>query len=724
MRIPGPSFLSRVLSWARDNSIFAVVLLSGILSCAAILSLLYSSLQTMTDKANDIAAVRDERAAVTLVDAYLARLKTIALGMEANPDGPGRGAPPKPPRGAHFEADLPVDAFLFFDSELDFQKGSYQDRPIAMTEAAAWEASLQPFLSANAASLTRKGAVEAGFVETPHGPTMVVAVSREAGRASGDRPSFVLYARHFTPALLGAMSETFRNSQLKILQVPLRGDHYIPLNDEQGHRLAVLSWSDSHPGTEAAMAARPQILQIGALMGLLILLLVGGFLFGLRRLSQSEKRAQHLSLTDKLSELPNRRALLDMMAQGTRTRAGRMAPYTIAFIDLDGFKDVNDVHGHEAGDELIVTLAKVFSGYLPADATLARLGGDEFALIVWGQNARTLASQFAQAVLNYLRQPVVLSRSAVRVGASIGLAHAIWGECDASEVFRRADMAMYRSKSMGKGRITEYDAAIDEERKGRQILEEQMRDGLLCDEFTVVYQPICHAVTHSVQAMEALVRWPHRPAGALAPDAFINVAETSGFIQELGRFVLRRACEDFQRVPDLRVHVNVSPVQFKDPDFESHVRAILHDTHFPPHRLELEITESHIIENPDRVAAIISSLMELGVTFSLDDFGAGWSGIGYLRHFPFNHVKIDRSIAGSIEHDPQRCGVLTGAIHIAHALNLKVIAEGVETEEQAELLRLAGCDLLQGYLLGRPSEADEAMKTKALNDRYSMQFQA
>ncbi len=271
------------------------------------------------------------------------------------------------------------------------------------------------------------------------------------------------------------------------------------------------------------------------------------------------------------------------------------------------------------------------------------------------------------------------------------------GEYTAHELFRRADMATQPARPTDDIRMP------DRGRAERQQMEAEIRCGLINGEFDVAYQPICKASTHEVEAVEALVRWPRRPDGELGPDAFIGAADSTGIIHRLGVFVLQRACSDMADTDHIRLHVNISPVQFHHPEFETQVRSILDETGFPAERLELEITERHILENPDRARAVIASLAARGVGFALDDFGAGVSGIGHLQRFGLRRVKIDRALIATIGRDPQAGMLLTGAVSIAHALSLSVVAEGVETEDQERLLRLVGCDLLQGYRFGRPA---------------------
>ncbi|MBW8735115.1 MAG: EAL domain-containing protein [Asticcacaulis sp.] len=277
------------------------------------------------------------------------------------------------------------------------------------------------------------------------------------------------------------------------------------------------------------------------------------------------------------------------------------------------------------------------------------------------------------------------------------------GEHDPQDLFHRADVTMHYPRQAGKRHLGDADDVSDPAYAERQHLGAEIRCGLINGEFDVAYQPICNAKTHEIEAVEALVRWPRRPDGELGPDAFIGAADSSGIIHRLGMFVLQRACSDLADIDTIRLHVNISPVQFHHPEFEMQVKSILDETGLPAERLELEITEGHILENPDRARAVIAALATRGIGFALDDFGAGVSGIGHLQRFGLRRVKIDRALVATIGRDPQAGMLLTGAVSIAHALSLSVVAEGVETEDQEKLLRLVGCDLLQGYRFGRPA---------------------
>ena len=433
-------------------------------------------------------------------------------------------------------------------------------------------------------------------------------------------------------------------------------------------------------------------------------------------LSQRELVAKHeetlrlsddnfrLANQDPLTQFANRRAFI-VKLKALSESAGEVA---IAFIDLDGFKNVNDDYGHEVGDALIANVAEALSARLPGGALLARLGGDEFAAVLSGPEAKTHMLGFANAVCERLSRPIAIGERAVRVGASIGVAAAA-GDCDGQELMRRADVAMYHVKAHGKLGVTLYAPELDAERRRQSALNDEIRLGLERDEFDMFYQPIVDARTKVITSVEALLRWPRRPAGPLGADAFIPAAEAEGHIDALGLFALRRACDDFRDLDGVALSVNVSPAQFRNPEFERQVAAILAETGFPVRRLCLEVTEGYLIDNPQRAAVAIGALKAMGASVVLDDFGSGYTSIAYLKKYGFSAIKIDRSLSSRIGFDDKARVLVTGVVYLANGLDMPVTAEGVETDEQANLLRLAGCQNLQGYRFYRPKPIVELL---------------
>lgn len=431
------------------------------------------------------------------------------------------------------------------------------------------------------------------------------------------------------------------------------------------------------------------------------------------KLSEDNRR---IALTDALSGLPNRRELLDRLDRLEKARletdlleqdrVQQTDGLAVLFIDLDGFKDINDAHGHQAGDTMIRSLSARLHAICPPCATLARVGGDEFVVLIEAVDeivsAGAAALALARAIGEEVCQPVLVDRHILQVGASIGVASNAAGPLAAHELLRRADTAMYHVKMSGKGTVAEYDPAFDAGRLRRLEIEEEIARGLAHGEFEVAYQPIVEAQGCMIVGAEALVRWPRRPGGALPPDQFIGIAEATGQILPLGLFVLERACRDVLPLGNLRLSVNVSPAQFRDPGFERQVAHVLEQTRFPPARLQFEITEGYLLAHAERAARAIDAFKAMGMTIALDDFGTGFTSIHYLQSYGFTHIKLDKSLLVGLLPGNKASLLVTGAINLASGLDMRVIAEGVETEEQAAILRSAGCHKLQGYLFGRP----------------------
>jgi EAL domain-containing protein (putative c-di-GMP-specific phosphodiesterase class I) len=307
-----------------------------------------------------------------------------------------------------------------------------------------------------------------------------------------------------------------------------------------------------------------------------------------------------------------------------------------------------------------------------------------------------------QRILSILSSPIMIGKHECHIGASVGVAVDLDGATTSYELLRRADAAMYRVKGAGKGGIQHYDPSFDAARDHRAQIERDLRRGLDNGEFDVAYQPWVNAEDGRIVGVEALVRWPRRPDGALVPDEFIEIAESCGLIHELGLFVLRRACADIGPRAGLDLSVNISPAQFRYQKFESEVAQVLSETGFPPERLQFEITEGYLIDHPDRARKAIDAFRALGVSVALDDFGTGFASLGYLQTYDFSCVKIDKSLVADLGKHARASLLISGMVFMGKGLDLKVVAEGVETEQQAAMLRLAGCHRLQGYHFGRP----------------------
>lgn len=418
------------------------------------------------------------------------------------------------------------------------------------------------------------------------------------------------------------------------------------------------------------------------------------------------KENRRIAFTDALTGLPNRRELLERLDLLKQRRELADNSLAVVFIDLDGFKSINDEHGHQAGDQLISNVCQRLRQQCPHFANIARVGGDELAVLIEvngeDQSAYAEAVRLASLLLHEVSLPINVDRHVLQVSASIGVAANNDQAVDPRELLRRADMAMYHAKTTGKGQVALYSENLDRGRLHRLEIEAQIISGLANDEFEIEYQPIVDATSREVCAAEALLRWPGRPDGPLPPDQFIEIAESTGQIHPIGIYVLTRACTAMKHLENIKLSVNVSPAQFRHPDFEQQVLSILEQTGFPPHRLQLEITESYLLSNPERAFEAVAVLKAKGIGIALDDFGTGFTSIHYLQSYGFSHIKIDKSLTSDLVSQNKAKQLVAGAIAMTTALDIEVTAEGVENEEQADILEQAGCHSLQGFYFGRP----------------------
>ena len=413
------------------------------------------------------------------------------------------------------------------------------------------------------------------------------------------------------------------------------------------------------------------------------------------------------SATDSLSLLPNRRALhhdFDHLDGGE-------CEIAMALVDLDSFKQVNDHFGHFVGDQLIRRCAELIKATCEPEARCYRLGGDEFAIVMFGPLAGNILEGVCRKILDQLKKPIAIDNHEFAVGASIGLARSGPTEdLGSSELLRRSDVAMYASKRGGKMRCTWFSEDLDRNRVAMRELDEELRSALANDEFVLHYQPLVDADTQQIVAIESLIRW-NRPDGQnVGPHVFIPVAEESGFINPIGLWVLRRACTDGLQWDDIKLSVNISAAQLRNPEFPVQLGQILEETGFPAHRLELEITETCLVLDPVVAERNLEMVRGFGVNISLDDFGTGYASIGFLRQFRFEKLKIDRSLVADAGSDEGSRAMMLSSITVARALKMGVAAEGVETQAQADLVRTAGCDQIQGWLYYKAMPANEIGK--------------
>jgi len=424
--------------------------------------------------------------------------------------------------------------------------------------------------------------------------------------------------------------------------------------------------------------------------------------------AEAQARISYLSRHDALTGLPNRghayQLLRERLADGACP-----SPFAILFIDLSGFKQINDCLGHIAGDQILVKVARRLGATLRADDVLARLGGVEF-LVITPRVASECLSALCQALLRDFARPIVSAEHELRLGLCIGIAQAPLDSTDAEELLRLADIALYEAKSCGRHRWQLYNAEMKTRIQERRRLEQDLKRAVQHDEFSVVFQPRFDITGTRILGAEALVRWLHPEKGLLSPAVFIPLAEETGLIVALSDIVLRRACALAASWPlPVFVSVNLSCIEFMRSDLVARIERALMATGLPPSRLEIEVTESVMLDNADGALAVMTRLKASGLKLSMDDFGTGYSSLSYLSCYPFDGIKIDRSFVMNLS-DPKanNQAIVSAVVAMGKSLGMVVTAEGVETREQLAVLASLGCDQAQGYLLGRPM-APEAL---------------
>jgi diguanylate cyclase (GGDEF)-like protein len=418
--------------------------------------------------------------------------------------------------------------------------------------------------------------------------------------------------------------------------------------------------------------------------------------------------ASHDNLTGTL----NRSGMLSAFAAEIERARADNRQLALLFIDLDRFKTVNDTLGHIAGDRLLATAAERMQGELKDGGMLARLGGDEFTVLLNDLPSLSVAATAAQHLLACMSMPFTIDGQEMFVTVSIGIACYPADGLDSAALLKNADAAMYRAKQRGRNTFQFFSKEMNSRGLEILLLENSLRHAQERSEFELYYQPQIATTTGRFAGVEALIRWHHPELGLLLPSTFIALAEQSGLIVPIGAWVLRQACRQCKAWLDRgweidHVAVNLSARQFSADDLLDTIRAALEDSGLPPAKLDLEITESTIMHNPEEAVALLNRLREMGVALSIDDFGTGYSSLSSLKQYPLDSLKVDRSFVHGIPHDADDVAIAEAIVAIGHKMNLTVVGEGVETIEQYEFLRAAGCDLVQGYLLGHPMPAED-----------------
>ena len=542
-------------------------------------------------------------------------------------------------------------------------------------------------------------------------PAIVAAMAVGSGTAQArlpeQPPPLVVTVTYLHDRFLTSVSRRLELPHLRMigLTMPHGEDNTFELYNEAGRPMARFAWTPKRPGAEIMRNVMPFLGVALVAFALLTLLVLRYMRRTEATIAAGEDQLRHLAMHDALSGLPNRtffgHRLAELMEEVRRT--GHMA--AVLSIDLDRFKEVNDTLGHLIGDALIRAVGQRLARLLRASDLVARLGGDEFAVITPDVGELGDLHTLAERIINVVRAPYAIMGHTLAIGASIGITSITRESGEVADIMRRADVALYRAKAEGRNRACVYDADMDADLRERKEMERDLKDAIEYNDLMIAYQPLVGPSGEPMVGVEALCRWHHPIHGEIPPAKFIPVAEHSELIIPLGEWVLRQSCVEAKAWPGLTLAVNVSPLQFRRPDFVKVVARILAETGFPPERLELELTESTLVGNVEEAGTAMRELKALGVQLALDDFGTGYSSLLYLRTFPFDKLKIDRSFVRNIESAADSAAIVHAVVSLGRGLGMKVTAEGVETAEQHLFLRAAGVHSLQGFRFGRPGSA-------------------
>jgi diguanylate cyclase (GGDEF)-like protein len=423
----------------------------------------------------------------------------------------------------------------------------------------------------------------------------------------------------------------------------------------------------------------------------------------------TQERLTHLANVDVLSGLPNRGRVRQLLGDSLRAATTGNVPCAIMFLDLDGFKPVNDTFGHPKGDAVLRAVAKRLVDEVGADGHVGRMGGDEFAIVITDGQSRKLIEQLANRIIAAIKEPYIIDQTEIRIGVSIGCAFGPIDGATVDDLILKADLALYQAKDAGRGCARYYSSELQSEQDDRVRLEADLRSAIAAGQFHLAYQPLINAKTQKLVGFEALIRWNHPQRGLVPPNVFIPVAEESGLMPAIGEWVIYEACKAAATWPEpITVALNISPKQIASAALPNIVSEALSRFKLPGNRIELEVTEGVFLGDNGSTLDVLKRLRALGVGIALDDFGTGYSSIGYLNKAVFHKLKIDGSFVREAGSRPENVAIIQSIVQLAKSFRMSITAEGVETVEDFERMRDLGCDTIQGYLFGKPLAYERA----------------
>jgi EAL domain-containing protein (putative c-di-GMP-specific phosphodiesterase class I)/GGDEF domain-containing protein/sensor domain CHASE-containing protein len=704
----------RERSWARRSPLTTFsywVALPAVLVYVGVCVLVLTSLSLMTADLNRIDWERDRNAVAAAMDSFRqqlahtvtdeatwteAYLNTYVVDNLAWLDGTwGNSAR----SGDNF------DTAIVTDVEGTILFGESRRGPLSGNISSHFSAPKELLTALDTATAPDQGTSIARFSKTVQGVSALAAAVIRTSNGQSSVPHaerrILWLARQLDPAVLKEIGTRFQIPVPRLAAQPVEGEDHLALTDAADTAIAGLAWRPLRPGdaafTRAASVASLVLLGVG----IMVFAVLVAFRRSVERRAEADEREWISARYDAGTGLLNGFGLEESLVRQIPKREGRVT-VAVASIELEGLRDVIDSYGRETAEHLLDALADQIDAGTEGRAMFARMSPDALLLCRTGEDAGELVRQFSRIVIEILGEPIALGDLRLKLGCSIGVAETTCAREGIGAAIRMGASASQHARETGGNHIVEYEEAIDERRHRRLELQADIRRGLDEDEFDVEYQPIFDFSNQVLAGVEALVRWRRRADGPLSPGQFIPAAEASGLIEELGMFVLRRACRDIAQFPSLKLSVNVSTVQFRSPRLARQIDRILIANNFPPERLQLEITESFLLAQPDRARAAIEELRSRGIVIALDDFGTGFASIGYLREFQFDRVKLDRSLVDELHRDPVKAALVQSTMVFAFAMGLAVTAEGVERHEEARALTRIGCREFQGYLFSKP----------------------
>lgn len=540
----------------------------------------------------------------------------------------------------------------------------------------------------------RDGGAAAVAAAVIHGNTGQASVPRDQRR-------ILWLARQVDDTILTRTSDLLRLPQLKLSHQPAPGEDMHVLSDAAGDEVGMIVWQARRPGDAAFRNAATFSAVVMLIIGVLTAAVLAAFWSSIKGRAASDERDWFGVRFDDVTGLLNRFGLEERL-RGQLPRGHRSRPLAVLSIGIDGLTEVVGLYGREAGEKLLEAMADCIEALCDDGTELARTGPAEFVLARGGEGSGQFVRGAATLLLARSAEAIAVGDLKLKVGVSVGLAESEATRDSIGIIMRQGETALARARETGGNHLVEYDPAMDEERRRRLEVQADIRRGLDAGEFDLEYQPIIDFTTGSVVGVEALMRWNRRAGGPMSPGVFISAAEASGLIDDLGIFALDRAIAEIGPLEGIKISVNVSAAQLRNPGLARGILDTLSRHGVAPSRLQLEVTETFLVAQPERAKRALEALRSHGIVIALDDFGTGYSSIGYLRQFRFDRVKLDRSLVADIDRDPVQTALVQSTMSYAFAMNLAVTAEGVERREEAALLARLGCREFQGYLFARP----------------------